>query len=66
MNKAPETSLSRRSFLATSAGLTLSFALPRGDAQAEGSDSFSPNVWLSIPTTQSRSCLPQRKWVRAP
>ncbi len=51
-SRAPDTSLSRRSFLANSAaaggGLVLSLSLPLGRSLAEGSGSFAPNAFISI------------------
>ena len=38
----------RRAFLASGAGLALSFALPGESVAQAANDSFSPNVWLTI------------------
>jgi isoquinoline 1-oxidoreductase subunit beta len=50
--RAPETNLSRRNFLVTSAavsgGLVLSLSLPFGQSEAAGSDSFVPNAFIRI------------------
>src|SRR5262249_12138706 len=47
-----ETSLSRRTFLVTSAavggGLVLSLSLPFGNSEAAGSETFTPNAFIRI------------------
>ncbi|HEX3163476.1 MAG TPA: xanthine dehydrogenase family protein molybdopterin-binding subunit [Pseudolabrys sp.] len=51
-SRTPDTNLSRRSFLATSAavggGLVLSLSLPVGRSEAEHSDGFAPNAFIRI------------------
>jgi isoquinoline 1-oxidoreductase subunit beta len=50
--RASDTNLSRRSFLATSAGvgggLVLSLSLPLGSSEAANSESFAPNAFIRI------------------
>jgi isoquinoline 1-oxidoreductase subunit beta len=52
ISRASDTSLSRRSFLATSAaaggGLMLSLSLPLGRSEAATSDDFAPNAFIRI------------------
>ena len=47
---APQISVSRRSFLAGTAGLTFAFSVPAlsGIASAATAEPFAPNFWLTI------------------